>query len=80
MDPLGVVHLKGDILMDPSAVAPAFRPSQELFMPAGAVSGAAHLFIEPDGDVTPPTSGWWSWWSRFPLSMRNHLPLGTAGE
>jgi hypothetical protein len=80
MDPLGVVHLKGDILKDPSAVAPAFRPSQELFMPAGAVSGAAHLFIEPDGDVTPPTSGWWSWWSRFPLSMRNHLPLGTAGE
>ena len=58
-DPLGVVHLKGDLLKDPGAVVPAFR------LPPGyarlricscrreAVSGAAHLFIEPDGDVTP---------------------------
>lgn len=53
-DPLGVVHLKGDIdnATDDNTAAftlpPGYRPSQSLFLPAAA-GVVAFLIIEPDG-------------------------------
>lgn len=62
-DPLGVVHLKGDIARDPDGpdaftLPPGYRPSQMLFMPAaGGGPSVAILGIDPDGSVQPNCAG-----------------------
>lgn len=63
-DPLGVVHLKGNLsnATDETTaftLPPGYRPSQNLFMPAaGAPSPvAANLVVETDGDAIPTCAG-----------------------
>ena len=64
-DPLGVVHLKGNLSnpvtdgTDAFTLPAGYRPSQGLFMPAagGPALGAANLVVQSDGDVIPDCEG-----------------------